>query len=127
MALLFDRERPIPMRLDPALAPDFEAMVRQPLEDTALLRKALAADLALARQGGRPDLALYERAVSTLDALLAPISRKTTPLHHRLIHTTARWFLRDPAGRSAARLRADVEVINECARVVRRPELAVPL
>ncbi len=119
------------MKLDAAIQERFELMVREPLEETPALRRALAAR-AQAVRAAPPDLLDlrdFNRAVKALEDMLAPISRKTTPLHHRLIHTTTRWFLRpaDNEPLSAARLNADIAVINECARVIRRPELVVLL
>lgn len=117
------------MKLDEAIQERFERMVREPIEETPVLRRALA---ARAREvGGSPpdglDVLAFQRAVKVLDDMMAPISRKTTPLHHRLIHTTVRWFLRptDAEPLTAARLATDIAVINECARVIRRPELAI--
>lgn len=117
------------MKLDAAIQERFELMVREPIEDTASLRRALAARAQVVRNAPpeRLNLDTFNRAVKALEDMLAPISRKTTPLYHRLIHTTTRWFLRPVQDEplSPSRLTADIAVINECARVIRRPELVV--
>lgn len=120
------------MTLAPDIRPRFEELLREPLGDTGELRQQVAAFAAEARRqadaGLDLDTELLTRVEAALETMLKRVSRKTTPLHHRLIHTTARFCCQGPAqGRPLddRRLAADVAVVNECARVIRRPELSI--
>lgn len=111
------------MPVPDAVRSAFDAELRHPLEDTRQLRTDVAAWSAAHRDGDAVDGDRVQAVAETLDALLKRVSRKTTPLHHRLIHATARWCIRPTPALDASRLRLDVEVVNETVRVVRRPEL----
>lgn len=120
------------MTLAPDIHSRFETILREPLGETGELRQALAAFAADARRqaadGLDLDTALLGRIEDTLETMLKRVSRKTTPLHHRLIHATTRFCTLGPdQGRPLddRRLAADVSVVNECARVIRRPELTI--
>ncbi|MCK6504181.1 hypothetical protein L6R53_12405 [Myxococcota bacterium] len=120
------------MNLAPDVRPRFEELLREPLGDTGELRQQVAAFAADARrratQGLDLDTDLLDCVEATLESMLKRVSRKTTPLHHRLIHATARFCCQGPdQGRPLddRRLATDVSVVNECARVIRRPELSI--
>lgn len=115
--------------------PAFDALLREPLGDSVSLRKRVAAFAADVKvRAGRDELdidtAAPDRVAETLELMLKRVSRKTTPLHHRLIHATARLCTLGPDdGRPLddARFGVDVAVVNETARVIRRPELTIRL
>lgn len=121
------------MNVPSELRPAFEALLRAPLEESNPLRDDVASyrqalHQAVSEDRLELDLALVDAITDSLENMLKRVSRKTTPLHHRLIHATARICIQGPdAGRPLddARLRVDVAVINECARVIRRPEVAI--
>ncbi len=121
------------MNVPAELRPRFDAAMREKLDETNVLRKqvaAFAADVHRRADADEIDVDLedVDNIADALEQLLKKVSRKTTPLHHRLIHTTARVCILGPDdGRPLTdeRLRQDVALVNEAIRVVRRPELTI--
>jgi len=117
------------------LKPAFEAIMCEPLGDTRQLRRRVANfahDIEDRTEAHKLDIdpGEIQRIAATLELMLGRVSRKTTPLHHRLIHATAEFCSRGPErGRplDVQHFRDDVIVINETARVIRRPELTLSL
>ena len=121
------------MNVPAEVRPLFDLILREPLGETSELRARVSAFRAeLHRRAAAEevdlDLETVDALARSLEELLKRISRKTTPLHHRLIHATAAFFLRGPERGGVltdARFEGDVAVVNECVRVVRRPELHI--
>lgn len=117
------------MNLPPELREPFDALVVSPLVDVRDLRgqvKAhykLVADEVASRGGADPQRAADLAAV--VDAALAAITRKTSPLHVRLMQALALWVLRTDASHRASRERLDADwrVASEVVRVIRRPHI----
>ena len=115
---------PVPAEVRPA----FDELLREPLGDSVQLRKHISAFVDDVKDRATQDE--LDRVAETLEAMLKRVSRKTTPLHHRLIHATARFCIQGPEDGRAfddARFGVDVAVVNETARVIRRPELTIRL
>lgn len=121
------------MSLPPSVRPHFDLLLCTPLVDPVPLRQEVAAFAASIHEAvDRDELDLdmgrVDAVAQALEAMLKRVSRKTTPLHHRLIVATALFFIEGPdRGRPLddARFRDDVAVLNETARVIRRPELSI--
>jgi hypothetical protein len=117
------------MNLPPELRGRFDALVVSPLLDVRDLRGQAKAHYALvaadvvARGGG--DSQRVADLASVVDAALAAITRKTSPLHVRLMQALALWVLRtdDSHRASRERLDADWRVASEVVRVIRRPHI----
>jgi len=122
------------MSLPPRLRAPFDELLRRPLEDTGQLRRRVAAFAAdvearAAAYDLDVDVEQVHAIAATLELMLKRMSRKTTPLHHRLVHATAQFCTSsEDQGRSLddARFGDDRLVVNETARVIRRPELTLP-
>ena len=122
---------PVPAEVRPA----FDELLREPLGDSVQLRKHISAFVDDVKDRATQDeldldTRALDRVAETLEAMLKRVSRKTTPLHHRLIHATARFCIQGPEDGRAfddARFGVDVAVVNETARVIRRPELTIRL
>ncbi len=121
------------MNVPAELRPRFEAILRDRLGDNNALRKDVAAFFAgvhAASDADRIDVDLDtpDAIGAVLEGLLKRVSRKTTPLHHRLIHATARMCILGPDdGRPLTdeRFIQDAALVNEAVRVVKRPELTI--
>lgn len=121
------------MHVPAELRPRFDGFLRDRLGDNTALRRSVAAFYDELRQGVAAervdvDLETVDALAAALEGLLKRVSRKTTPLHHRLIHATARTCILGPEeGRPLTdeRLQMDVALVNEAIRVVKRPELTI--
>jgi hypothetical protein len=117
------------VNLPPELRVPFDALVVAPLVDPKPLRAQVAAHYAaigpeVARRGALAPERVADLA-QLVDGALAAITRKTSPLHVRLMTALALWVLREDPRHPASRERIedDWRVAAEVVRVVRRPHL----
>lgn len=117
------------MNLPPDLRGPFDALVVSPLVDVRELRGQVKAHYvqvsAEVAARGAVDAQRVADLASVVDAALAAITRKTSPLHVRLMQALALWVLRPDVSHRASRERLDNDwrVAEEVVRVIRRPHI----
>ncbi len=74
----------------------------------------------------QPELAeLVGQIGQTLDDMLSRQNSRTTPLHVRMVQGCAQVFMRKGREGDEHGFDFDIEVLNETARVIRRPKLKI--
>ncbi len=107
------------------------ALLISPLGDVKQLRQQVAAHYegaaAEAENRGLIQPERFEEMATGVDKLLKAITRKTSPLHARMLHACGLWVLReaDTSIASAERLETDLRVLNEVVRVTRKLHLTI--